>query len=265
MPAEISPAIRVAIDDSSGPGRAARIVIDNEPKLNSLTSDMLLALRDAARSLAGDPDLRVAILTGAGDRAFSGGADLKELMGFNAETSVAYITKVHDACTALRDLPVPVIARIPGACYGAALSLAMACDLRVASTGASFAMPGGKLGFPAVSEAALLPRLIGWGRTADILLAGDVIDAETAQAWGLLRAAVPADSLDTEVTRLALRIRGHGPNAVRAQKHMMRQWETRMLDDAIAAGIPVLRDAAMTGEAERLLAPLLAASRTKDG
>ncbi|MFO1189304.1 MAG: enoyl-CoA hydratase-related protein [Alphaproteobacteria bacterium] len=264
MSAGNSPAIRVTLDDTNGPGRAAQIVIDNEPKLNSLTSDMLIRLADAARSLAGDSDLRVVILTGAGNRAFSGGADLSELMGFTADTSVAYATKVHEACAALRDLPVPVIARIRGACYGAALSLALACDLRMASTEARFAMPGGKLGMPAVSEAALLPRLIGWGRTADILLAGDVIDATTAHAWGLVRCAVSPDGLDAEVARLALLIRGYGPNAIRAQKSMMRQWESRLLDDAIAAGNPILRDAAMTGEAERMLAPLLAASRGRD-
>ena len=265
MATETTPAIRVEIEESNGPGRAARITIDNEPKLNSLTSDLLLRLADAARSLAKDPLLRVAILTGAGARAFSGGADLNELMGFNAETSVAFIAKVHDACTALRDLPVPVIARIPGACYGAALSLAMACDLRIASTKASFAIPGGKLGFPAVSDAALLPRLIGWGRTADILLAGDVIDATTAHAWGLVRCAVPPDDLDAEVARLAGRIRAYGPHAVRAQKRLMRQWENLMLDDAIDAGTAILREAAATGEAQQMMAPLLAARQGKDG
>ncbi len=263
MPAEITPAIRVEIEGSDGPGRAAHIIIDNEPKLNSLTSDLLLRLAVVARSLADDSLLRIAILTGAGANAFSGGADLSELMKFDAETSVAFISKVHDACSALRDLPVPVIARIPGACYGAALSLAMACDLRVASTRASFAMPGGKLGFPAVSEAALLPRLIGWGRAADILLAGDVIDAATAHAWGLVRCPVPPDGLEAEVGRLAGLIRGYGPHAVRAQKRLMRRWEKLMLDEAIDAGTAILREAAATGEAQQMMAPLLASFRAK--
>jgi enoyl-CoA hydratase/carnithine racemase len=158
---------------------------------------------------------------------------------------------------------VPVIARIPGACYGAALSLVMACDLRVTSTAASFAIPGGKLGLPAASEAALLPRLIGWGRMADLLLAGDVIDAATAHAWGLVRQPVAPNELDPEVDRLAQRIRGFGPRAMRAQKHLMRLWEGRALDEAIGAGTSIMREVAATGEAQERLAPLIASRRRK--
>src|ERR1044071_4052779 len=109
--------------------------------------------------------------------------------------------------------------------------------MRVASTDAQFGMPEVRLGVPSVVEAALLPQLIGWGRTRQLLLTGDAIDAATAQAWGLVEEVVPADALDATVERLIASILASGPRAVRLQKALITDWEDLPLRHAVQRGI----------------------------
>src|SRR3546814_14540329 len=111
---------------------------------------------------------------------------LNELGSADEAAGRAYITALQEADQAIRDLPVPVVARINGACIGAGLEMAASCDLRIASDNAVFAMPEVAIDLPSVIEAALFPRLIGWGRTAWLLYRGDTIDAATAERWGLV-------------------------------------------------------------------------------
>ena len=132
---------------------------------------------DKMTGVAADPDLRLAILTGAGGRAFVGGADIAEIAALDHASARRFITLVHHCCAAFRHLPVPVIARIDGYALGAGLELAAACDLRVASETSAFGMPEVAIGIPSVVEAALLPRLIGQGRARRLLLSGETIDA----------------------------------------------------------------------------------------
>src|SRR5213592_3594368 len=138
--------------------------------------------------LEADPALRLVILTGAGERAFVGGADINELAALDQDSARDLITLVHRCCDGFRRLPVPVIARIDGYALGAGLELAAACDLRVASDRAQFGMPEVRVGIPSVVEAALLPQLIGYGRARRLLLTGVTIDAEEALAWALVDA-----------------------------------------------------------------------------
>src|ERR1700680_1812409 len=121
---------------------------------------------------------------------------MAELDAAGAEAS---ITELHHAITAVRAIPVPVIARINGYCLGAGLELAAACDLRVASDNAVFGMPEVKVGMPSVIEAALLPRLIGWGQAARLLLLGESISAAEALEIGLVETVVAPAELDGAV------------------------------------------------------------------
>ena len=135
------------------------------------------------------------VLTGAGDTAFIVGADIGEMAAIaNGESARAFITRLHGCCDAIRNFPVPVIARIAGYCFGAGLEIASACDLRIASETASFGMQEVKLGIPSVIEAALLPSLVGWGRAREIMLLGEKFSAADALAWGLLERVAPAGS-----------------------------------------------------------------------
>ena len=123
--------------------------------------------------------VRLAIMTGAGGRAFVGGVDLGEIAALDHAGARAASSPVHRCCDAFRRLPVPVIARIDGFALGAGLELAAACDLRVASEGSVFGMPEVAIGIPSVVEAALLPKLIGPGRARRLLLTGETIGAAT--------------------------------------------------------------------------------------
>ncbi len=177
-----------------------------------------------------------------------GGADIKELAGLDPPGAEAFITRIHEVCRAIRDCPVPVIARIQGYCLGAGLEVAVSCDLRVATKDSVFGMPEVKVGVPSVVEAALLPRLIGWGRTNELLLTGENITAEEAGEWGLIERLVPAEDLDSQVASWLRSILDAAPQAVRLQKVLIRRWEDLALNEAIDLGVEMFRRAYETGE-----------------
>jgi len=119
-------------------GALVRFTIDNAAKLNTLNRALMREILEAADQLAADPELRLVVVTGGGERAFIGGADLNEIAQLDRDTARDFISLVHACCDAFRRLPVPAIARIDGYTLGAGLELAAACDLRVASRRAVF-------------------------------------------------------------------------------------------------------------------------------
>ena len=197
-------AVLVKLEDRPS-GRIARVTVDNARKLNCLSTPLIVQLTQAFVKLADDQALRAVVLTGSGDRAFIGGADLNELGGLCADSARLYITRLHGACKAIRDCPVPVIGRVNGFCLGAGLEVAASCDFRAAADTAQFGMPEVVMGLPSVIEAALLPGLVGWGRTREMLLTGAMFSAAEALAMGFVQKAVPADELDAAVEPLARR------------------------------------------------------------
>jgi enoyl-CoA hydratase/carnithine racemase len=245
-------------------GRVATLVIDNPTRLNALGSAMLRQFVEAAGTLAEDPALRAVVVTGAGDRAFAGGVDIREMAAIDGpDAARALITRVHGICAAVRAIPVPVIAKVRGYCFGGALELAAACDLRLAAEGARFGMPEVRLGIPSVVEAALLPMLIGWGRARRLLLTGETIDAAQAHAWGLVEAVVAPDQLDAAVDACLADILACGPTAIRQQKALIQAWERLPLADAVSAGIDTFADAYRTDEPTRMMADFLAAQAAR--
>jgi len=175
------------------------------------------------------------------------------MAALDAEGAQAFITLVHRTCACLRELPVPVIARVNGYALGAGLEVAAACDLRVASSNAVFGMPEVKVGIPSVVEAALLPGLIGWGRTRELLLFGENIDAATALSWGLVEQVVAPEALDAAVEARLAALMTAGPQAVRLQKKLIRQWEDLTLSQAVRAGIESFTQAYATDEPARMM------------
>jgi enoyl-CoA hydratase len=235
-------------------GAIARVTIENAAKLNTLDSHLMIAFIGEIEALAKRDDLRAVVLTGAGPKAFIGGANIFEMATLDAEHAEAFITLVHRCCNALRELPVPVVARINGYALGAGLEVAAACDLRVASSNAVFGMPEVKVGIPSVVEAALLPGLIGWGRTRELLLFGENIDAATALAWGLVEQVVAPNELDAAVEARLAALLAAGPQAVRLQKKLIRDWEDMSLNQAVRAGIESFKQAYATDEPARMMA-----------
>src|SRR4051794_8287431 len=235
-------------------GAVARVTIENAAKLNTLDSHLMIAFIGEIEALAKRDDLRAVVLTGAGEKAFIGGADIFEMATLDAEKAEAFITLLHRSCDALREMPVPVIARVNGYTLGAGLEIAAACDLRIASSNAVFGMPEVKVGIPSVVEAALLPGLIGWGRTRELLLWGENIDAATALAWGLVEQVVAPAALDAAVDARLDALLAAGPQAVRLQKKLIRDWENMTLDQAVRAGIESFKQAYETEEPRRMMA-----------
>ncbi|MDR3529623.1 MAG: enoyl-CoA hydratase [Rhodopila sp.] len=235
------------------PGAVATVSINNPARLNCLGRAQITAFIEAVEGLADDPDLRVLIVTGVGDRAFMGGANLHELGELNPPRARDFLTLIHRMCKVLRDLPVPVIARVNGFCLGAGLEVMAACDMHIASDNAMFGMPEVKVGLPSVVEAALLPQLIGWGRTKLLLYTGDCIDARTALDWGLVEKVVPAEDLDPALNEWVSSIVESGPKAIRLQKELIREWEAMPVNDAVEAGIRCMYRAYQTDEPTRMV------------
>jgi len=221
-----------------GGGRVAFVSIAAGHRLNLLDSALMRRFAKAMAALSADGDLHAVVLSGAEGRPFVGGADIREMAALRGEGDArAFIGLVHGCCRAVRDCPVPVIARIEGYALGAGLELAAACDLRIAADGACFGMPEVRVGIPSVVEAALLPALIGWGRARRLLLLGETIGAAEAMEWGLVERVAPASGLDAAVEEWLGHLDAAGPLALRAQKALMREWENLPTDRAVAAGV----------------------------
>ncbi|KAL2794313.1 ClpP/crotonase-like domain-containing protein [Aspergillus keveii] len=244
------------IRQASGKGTIATVTVSRPSKLNCLNSHLLALLTQRMNSISEEhPGLLAVILTGDGHKSFIGGADISEMAALESPAAAReFITKVHRACKSIRDCPVPVMGRINGYALGAGLEIAASCDFRVASQNAIFGMPEVNVGIPSVVEAALLPGLIGWGRTRRLLLLGDNISAVEALQWGLVEKVVEPDSLDHALEEWVQLLDRSGPQAVRRQKKLIRQWEQLGLDDGIAAGIPAFEGSfEKGGEGPRML------------
>jgi enoyl-CoA hydratase len=254
--------VEVRLEERKG-GLIARVTIDNQAKLNTLNSGLMSRFVEALRGLATNERLRAVVLTGAGERAFIGGADIEEMAKLGPDTARAFITRIHECCEALRRLPVPVLARIQGYALGAGMEIAAACDLRLASESARFGMPEVRLGIPSVVEAALLPMLIGWGRTRQILLLGEIYTAEEARTWGFVERVVPDGELDAAVEEWLEALLACGPRAISLQKRLILDWEELTPSAAVDAGIEAFVEAWRSPEPKLAMESFLAAKAAR--
>ena len=242
-------------------GLVARITIDNPAKLNILGKDVLRRFSEEIHSLEKNKKLRAIVLTGSGSKAFIGGADLETLGSLDPKSAREFITLIHHACAAVRDCPVPVIARINGWCLGAGLELAACCDLRIATNSAAFGMPEVRLGIPSVVEAAVLPRLIGAGRARWLVMTGESIGAAEALVWGLVEKISAPEDLDLQVNKALDSILAGEPAAIRAQKRLCKLWEEAPLYESIEVSIDEFAKSYASGEPKRRVAAFRAARK----
>lgn len=233
-PDEPEPAVLVRRD-----GAVAVITMNRPDRRNALTRELKEALVAAVTEVADAPDVRAVVLTGAG-KAFCVGQDLRE----HAETLRAGDGREFDTVQrhynpvvrALAGMPKPVVAAINGACVGAGLGFAMACDLRLAAEGVTFATAFAAIGLTADSGlSATLLHSLGAARATELLLLGEPFDTGKAAQWGLLRAVVPADRLLDEALRLAGTLAA-GPTLAYAEiKKAIALGAVSPLDDVLAA------------------------------
>ena len=249
--------VEMRLDERRG-GLVAVVTVNNASRLNAMHSALMDEFVERLSPLMADAELRAFVLTGAGDKAFIGGADITEMSALtNAEDGRRFITRLHRCCDAIRALPMPAIARINGLTLGGGLEMAAACDVRIAAQSAVFGMPEVKLGIPSVIEAALLPMLIGWGRTRQILLFGENFSAHEAHSWGLVNELVADDDLDDAVGRWLDQLLSCSPGAVRLQKQLIRSWEDLPVRAAIEAGIESFEAAVRSGESAAAMGDFL--------
>lgn len=254
--------VGVALEERPG-GLIAWVTIEHEAKLNTLNSGLMSRFVEALKTLAENAQLRAVVLTGAGERAFIGGADIEEMAKLDPDTARAFITRIHECCEALRLLPVPVLARIQGYALGAGMEIAAACDLRLAAESARFGMPEVRLGIPSVVEAALLPMLIGWGRTRQILLLGEIFTAEEARDWGFVERVVSGHELDGAMEEWLEALLACGPQAIRLQKRLILDWEKLAPSAAVEAGIEAFVEAWRSPEPKLAMESFLAAKTAR--
>ena len=229
------------------------VTVNNPAQRNALGNGGKRELAETIERVARDPDLRVVVLTGAGDKSFIGGANISEMSTFVRHDASEGPSLTHRVCEAIRRTPVPVIARVNGWCLGAGLEIAAACDMRAAADTARFGMPEVLFGLPSGMEACLLPQLIGWGKTRELVFTGRHIDCAEAAACGLVERVASPEGLDQAVEGWVADILRAGANAIRAQKELIRDWERMSIADAVQQGIRAVAAAHGTDETKRLM------------
>jgi len=219
-PADVEPnAPRVAMVCDTVTG-VATITLHNPARMNALTAAMWAALPERVAKAATDPSVRVIVFRGAGERAFSAGADISEFETARAGTAAdAYDALNHAAFEAVANCPKPTIAMIHGFCMGGGLGIALACDLRIADTAAQFALPPAKLGL-GYNARWITPilRAISSADAKLLLFSARRIQASRALAMGLVAEVVPTDDLETATAALATEIAANAPLTIRAAK-----------------------------------------------
>ena len=230
------------------PRGVVRLTICNAGSLNILGSAQIKGVREGLEALAADRQIRVLVIAGQSEKSMIGGADIKEMAKLDQVLAEKFITGLRDLCEAVRAFPAPVIARMPGWCLGGGLEFAAACDFRVAAHDAKFAMPEVRVGIPSVIHAALLPRLIGWGRARWLVMTAATIDAPTALGWGLVDVVAAEGRLDAEGETVVDMLLECGPEALRAQKALLKQWEELPLTESVNLSIKVFGQSFLTDE-----------------
>lgn len=221
----------------------ATITINRPQALNALNEETILEMLSELNDAERDESIKVVVVTGAGDRAFSAGADIK-MMKDAGSLRARELSRLGQRLTnEIEDLEKPVIAAINGYALGGGLEVAMACDLRIASENARLGQPEINIGlFPGWGGTQRLPRLVGKGMAKEMIFTGKMIDAKTAKELGLVNAVVPADQLKSIVKELATELINRPPVALKLAKELINNsTETNlrlgMVHEAEAFGI----------------------------
>ena len=238
-------------------GGLATITLNRPEKLNLLNRGMINEIGKAAEELGRDENIRVVVITGAGDRAFTAGIDVNEMKDLDVSSAREFIRNFHYTIKSIRDLDKVIIAAINGFCFGGGCELAMACDLRIASENTEIGLPEIKLGIPSVIEAALMPLLIGMGRAKELIFLGDPIKADEAERIGLVNKVVPADKLKDAVKEITDKILSYSPMAVKMQKKIINQWLPTDLETVIDYSIDAFSRCFATNEPNEAMTAFL--------
>jgi len=200
------------------------LTINRPEKMNALSQELTAELSLLLEEIENDDELRVIVITGAGDKAFMAGADINELVDRDARLGRRVSRERQEIFSRIENLHVPVIAAVNGYALGAGLELALACSIRICSEKAQFGAPEVKLGIiPGDGGTQRLPRLVGQGRAMEMIITGDFIDAQEAYRIGLVNKVFPPEKLKEEAMELAKKIASRPPLAVRYAKEAVNR------------------------------------------
>jgi len=216
------------------------VITFNRPKaLNALNSNLLKELSQAVDAVAANSGIRVLVLTGAGEKAFVAGADIKELAGLSALQAKLFAKKGQDVINKLCALPIPVIAAVNGYALGGGTEMALACDFIYASENASMGLPETNLGLiPGFGGTQRLARLIGPNQAKEMIYTGKIIAAAQARELGLVNQVFPAEELMDEVMATARAMVSKGRVSLRAAKEAVNNG----LDTDLSTGLKIEQD-----------------------
>ena len=206
-------------------GGVGTIILNRPAQHNAIDFEMWGLIRDAALRLGVDRSVNVVVLTGAGDQAFSAGADIKDFPAHRSSSALArvYAQSFEGALDAIEQMPKPVICMIRGICVGGGCELSMAADLRIAATGSTFSVPVAKIGvLVGYNEMRRLLRLVGPGHAANLLLTARRIDEQEALRIGLLTEVVPAEQLEEHTYTLAREMAAYAPLTQSGHKRIIQ-------------------------------------------
>jgi enoyl-CoA hydratase/carnithine racemase len=200
--------------------QVATLTLNRPEVMNSFNFALLEALRDAIEALRFDPATRVVIVTGRGEKAFCSGADLKERAGLSPQEVKRFILTIRNLFSAIEQLPKPVIGAVNGIALGGGTELALACDLRIASAGASMGLTETRLAIiPGAGGTQRLPRLVGRGKAKELIFTGRRVAADEALSIGLVNQVVAAAELLPACRAMAAMICETGPIAIEQAKY----------------------------------------------
>jgi enoyl-CoA hydratase len=213
----------------------ATITLNRPEALNAFSKEVVAEAMQALEEIKNDENVRVVVLTGAGEKAFSAGADIKTMIGMNALKARDLSLMGERLCVALENLEKPVIAAINGFALGGGLEVAMACDLRIASETARMGQTEINIGLiPGWGGTQRLTRLVGRGKAKEFVFTGKMFDAKTAEQLGLVNMVVPTDKFREAVRQFALDLASRAPVALKVAKTLINKGADIGLESALA-------------------------------